>query len=214
MIISGANARRAPFNSRGEDRIRKTTTPTSSRRTGRRCGGCWVTFVTTPRRRGRAINDLYGEELRLFENLFLPSVKLARKERIGSRLRRRYEAPQTPFQRVASSPAADPERLTELRHLRETLDPFELSQVIQSKLERIFQLSPNKVQSNGQPATSKPERNRVRGRKDHSDARARAKTARGEKGKNKRTTKPKKGPKPRRRVTFLHCKTIRQKLHS
>jgi hypothetical protein len=44
-----------------------------------------------------AINDLYGKELRLFENLFLPSVKLAKKERIGSRLRRRYEAPQTPF---------------------------------------------------------------------------------------------------------------------
>jgi len=40
-----------------------------------------------------AINDLYRHELRLFQNLFLPSVKLVRKERIGSRLRRRYDAP-------------------------------------------------------------------------------------------------------------------------
>ena len=161
-----------------------------------------------------ALNDLYRKELKLFENLFLPSVKLAKKERIGSRLRRRYEAPQTPFQRVASSPAANPDRVAELQRLRETLDPFELSRVIQSKLERIFQLSPNTLKSNGQLAPSKPERNRVRGRKDHSDARDRAKTARGEKDKNPKTAQRRKEAKPTPRVTFLHCKTIRQKLHS
>jgi hypothetical protein len=44
------------------------------------------------------MHDLYEQELRLFQNLFLPSVKLAGKERIGSRWRRRYEAPRTPFQ--------------------------------------------------------------------------------------------------------------------
>ena len=74
-----------------------------------------------------AMNDLYEQELRWFQNLFLPSVKLARKERVGSRLRRRYEAPQTPFQRVAASLSADPERLAQLQRLRGTLDPFELS---------------------------------------------------------------------------------------
>ena len=71
-----------------------------------------------------ALDDLYRGELRLFQNLFLPSVKLARKERIGSRLRRHYEAPQTPFQRVVASSVADPERLAELQRRRETLDPF------------------------------------------------------------------------------------------
>jgi Integrase core domain len=161
-----------------------------------------------------AINDLYRKELRLFQNLFLPSVKLVKKERIGSRLRRRYEAPQTPFQRVAASPGADPEWVAELRRLRQTLDPFELSRVIQIKLERIFQLSPNAVKRNHDPSTPIPQRGRVSERKDHSDARARAKIARGEKDKNKETTKTKREPKPRRRVTFLHCKTIRQKLHS
>ena len=88
-----------------------------------------------------AIDDLYRNELRLFQNLFLPSVKLERKERVGSRLRRHYEAPQTPFQRVAASPVADPERVAELRRRRETFDPFELSATIQAKLERIFSLS-------------------------------------------------------------------------
>lgn len=88
-----------------------------------------------------AINDLYRNELRLFQNVFLPSVKLEKKERIGSRLRRHYQAPQTPFQRVATSPVADPERVAELRRQREALDPFRLSATIQAKLEGIFRLS-------------------------------------------------------------------------
>ncbi len=88
-----------------------------------------------------AINDLYRHELRLFQNLFLPSVKLERKVRMGSRLRRRYEAPLTPFQRVCASPAVHPERVAEFERLRDTLDPFALSHTIQAKLERIFQLS-------------------------------------------------------------------------
>src|SRR5207245_10758391 len=54
-----------------------------------------------------AINDLYRHELGRLQNLFLPSVKLANKERVGSRLRRRYEAPQTPLQRLEASGAAD-----------------------------------------------------------------------------------------------------------
>jgi hypothetical protein len=88
-----------------------------------------------------AINDLYRNELRRFENLFLPSVKLAKKERVGSRLRCHYEAPQTPFQRVDASPTADPERVAELRGRRQTLDPFQLSATTQAKLEGIFRLS-------------------------------------------------------------------------
>lgn len=71
-----------------------------------------------------AINELYRHDLGLFQNLFMPSVKIEKKERIGSRLRRHYEAPQTPFQRVLASPVADPERVAELRRQRETLNPF------------------------------------------------------------------------------------------
>ena len=89
-----------------------------------------------------AINDLYANELRLFRNLFLPSVKLVRKVRIGSRTRRIYGVPQTPFERVCASPASDPERIGELKRQQQQLDPFQLSRTIQAKLEHIFQLSP------------------------------------------------------------------------
>lgn len=88
-----------------------------------------------------AINDLYAHELRLFQNLFLPSVKLVRKARIGSRLKRVYAAPQTPFQRVCASPQASPVQVAQLQQLRDTLDPFQLSQIINTKLDRIFHLA-------------------------------------------------------------------------
>lgn len=96
-----------------------------------------------------ALNDLYQNELRLLQNLFLPSVKLQRKVRVGSRLRRRYQAPQTPFQRLAACPLAflHPDRLAELQRLVHTLDPFALSQTIQTKLESIFQLSAEAVRN-------------------------------------------------------------------
>ncbi|HEY6292530.1 MAG TPA: hypothetical protein VI455_13360 [Terriglobia bacterium] len=86
-----------------------------------------------------ALNDRHRHERRRFQNLFLPSVKLAQKERVGSR--RRYQAPQTPLQRLAASGAADPARLAELQGLREGLDPLELSAPIEAKLKGIFALS-------------------------------------------------------------------------
>ena len=94
-----------------------------------------------------AMNELYRKELRLFQNLFLPSVKLEKKERIGSRLRRHYQAPCTPWQRVVNSAVADPERVAELRCQRQRLDPFQLSSAVQAKLEGIFRLSHETVGS-------------------------------------------------------------------
>jgi hypothetical protein len=86
-----------------------------------------------------AIQDLYRQELRLFQNLFLPSLKLLRKVRIGSRLKRLYTPPQTPFERLRSCPQADPQKLARLNALLVSLDPFVLSQTIQKKLEAIYQ---------------------------------------------------------------------------
>ncbi len=88
-----------------------------------------------------AMNDLYGHELRLFQNLFLPSVKLVRKQRVASRLRRVYDRPQTPLERVLASPEADPVKVAQLMALRERLDPFALSQAIDQKLARLYALA-------------------------------------------------------------------------
>jgi hypothetical protein len=88
-----------------------------------------------------AINDLYRQELRLWLNLYLPSVKLVKKVRVGSKVRRVYDAAQTPLQRVLASGAANAPRVAELKKLRLSLDPFQLGRRIDEKLQRIYQLA-------------------------------------------------------------------------
>lgn len=87
-----------------------------------------------------ALNALYAD-LRLFQNLFQPSMKLIRKVRVGSRLLRRYDAPQTPFERVRACPEADPQKVAALAQVRKTTDPFVLSQRIDRHLERLWALA-------------------------------------------------------------------------
>jgi len=88
-----------------------------------------------------ALNDLYQHELRLFQNLFLPSVKLVRKERVGARVRRRYDAPRTPLDRVRACPEAAAAAVARFLALRDRLDPFALSAAIDRKLARLEDLA-------------------------------------------------------------------------
>ena len=97
---------------------------------------------------GEAMNDLYRNELGLWMNLFQPSVKLLRKIRVGSRLRRQYGPAETPLDRVLASPGMDPERAAALEALRHRLDPFELARIIDRKLDRIFALANRRLSPN------------------------------------------------------------------
>ena len=92
-----------------------------------------------------AMNDLYRNELRLWMNLFQPSVKLLRKIRVGSKLRRKYSPAQTPLDRALASEVMDPQQAAELRALRQRLDPFELARTIDRKLERIYALADRRL---------------------------------------------------------------------
>ena len=88
-----------------------------------------------------AINDLYRGELRLWLNLFLPSVKLLKKVRVGSKVRRIYDVPKTPFERVRACAQADPQKVARFEEWRKTLDPFQLGKSIERKLDRIYRLA-------------------------------------------------------------------------
>jgi hypothetical protein len=93
-----------------------------------------------------AINDLYCNELRLMMNLFQPTVKLAGKERVGSRLRRRYTPAQTPLDRLLTCVGEDLlPKAQKLRALRDALDPFGLSKIIEQKLQRIYRLANSRM---------------------------------------------------------------------
>ena len=101
-----------------------------------------------------AINALYANELRPLQNLFLPSVKLVRKDRVGSRVRRRYDAPRTPLERVLAGAAGDRAKVSALIALRDRLDPFALAETIDRQLEAIFALANHRQSPPRPPAES------------------------------------------------------------
>lgn len=92
-----------------------------------------------------AMNELYRKELRLWQNLYQPSVKLKKKVRNGSRIIRKYDQAKTPFQRVLTCQQADPKKVAELNKLFTTVDPFELSRQIEQKLQRLYRMASQRV---------------------------------------------------------------------
>ena len=59
-----------------------------------------------------------ANELRLMMNLYQPSVKLLRKTRVGARLRRHYDTPHTPLDRLIAAGAGDLAKVRALQQLR------------------------------------------------------------------------------------------------
>lgn len=90
-----------------------------------------------------AMNDLYRNELKLLQNLFLPSQKLLRKIRKGSRYIRIYDTPQTPLQRLSASKSKNivKWKLKRFNQLFVSLNPFVLSTVIDHKIKAIYKLA-------------------------------------------------------------------------
>jgi hypothetical protein len=88
-----------------------------------------------------ALNDLYRNELRLLHNLFLPSVKLSQKIRVGARLKRVYDPAKTPLDRLLASGQGNRDELERYLKLREGLDPIKLSRTVDKKLEVIWELA-------------------------------------------------------------------------
>ncbi len=87
-----------------------------------------------------AMNALYRNELRLFLNYFQPSVKLIERHRIGSRIRRKYDAPKTPFERLIELGALTSAQIAAMQAERDRLDPFALSASIESKVAAILRI--------------------------------------------------------------------------
>ena len=84
------------------------------------------------------LNEIYRELWCPFLNFFMPTFKLIRKERIGSRIRKQHEKPKTPYQRVLECPEVSEEQKARLRAQYEALDPFELKTRIEEKLQFFF----------------------------------------------------------------------------
>jgi len=83
------------------------------------------------------MNDLYHNELRLYKNFFQPVMKLASKERIGGKVKRKYDVPETPYQRLMESGQISEEVKEELKGIYLSLNPAQLKRNIDAKLDKL-----------------------------------------------------------------------------
>jgi hypothetical protein len=77
-------------------------------------------------------------------------VKLVKKVRVGSKVRRVYDGPKTPFERVVASKQGDAAQLSILKEFQRSLDPFQLAKTIDRKLERIYRLANRRLSPQAQ----------------------------------------------------------------
>ena len=87
-----------------------------------------------------ALSRLYAAS-RLFVNFFQPSFKLKEKTRLGSRVIKRYHAPETPSARLLASSAISEQVKSQLRGIAETLDPLQLLDEIRRMQSHLALLS-------------------------------------------------------------------------
>lgn len=86
------------------------------------------------------INQLYAY-LRLYTNYFQPVMKLIEKTRIGSRIKKRYDKPKTPYQRVLESPCVvEDQRKDALIAQYAKLNPAELKRQITKLQGKLWKL--------------------------------------------------------------------------
>lgn len=100
----------------------------------------------------RQLTELY-RAVRLYVNFFQPSMKLVNKQRTGSKLQRKYDAAQTPFQRLSGASilsAARQQHLTEVFH---ALDPVRLLQQVEALQDALWQ---HAVQAASAPGLARP----------------------------------------------------------
>jgi hypothetical protein len=86
------------------------------------------------------LNGLY-RHLRLYVNFFQPVRKLIKKERIGSKVTKRYDQAKTPYRRVLASPDMEDEIKMKLKNQYAMLNPAELKRKINKFQNRLLRLN-------------------------------------------------------------------------
>jgi len=82
------------------------------------------------------MNEIYKDYWGPLMNFFIPSMKLIRKTRIGARIKKEYDLPKTPYQRLQESAELSIEAKEKLRLRYESMNPFALSEGLDKRLER------------------------------------------------------------------------------
>jgi hypothetical protein len=85
------------------------------------------------------MNEIYKEIWNPLQNFFIPSTKLLRKTRVGSRIKKQFEKAKTPYQRIMDSDSVTQEQKEKLKAIKESLNPFNLNKALDLEIRSFFQ---------------------------------------------------------------------------
>lgn len=102
------------------------------------------------------LNEIYAV-LRLYKNFCLPTIKLKSKTRVNGRIKRVYDDPQTPYERVMGSRQIERKTKRQLREIYQTLNPAELHRRLTDLREQLEVISSGKAEVLRKPAHRGPD---------------------------------------------------------
>ena len=85
------------------------------------------------------MNEIYRDYWNPLQNYFLPTFKLVSKTRVGARIVKKFDRPQTPYDRLLKSEHLSEERKEKLRKTKSGLNPFQLKTEMEAKLKIFFE---------------------------------------------------------------------------
>jgi hypothetical protein len=88
----------------------------------------------------KMVDELYEEAWLPLRNYFTPVMKLVEKQRIGSKVQKKYDKSLSPCDRLLACEKVSEESKSELRKKRTALDSLTLSEDIEQRLKAIFEI--------------------------------------------------------------------------
>jgi hypothetical protein len=85
------------------------------------------------------MNEIYVDYWLPLHNFFIPTFKIQEKVRIGSKIKKLYGKPKTPYERLMSSKNLSERRKEQLSKRFEQYNPFDLSEGLQKKIHLFTQ---------------------------------------------------------------------------
>lgn len=86
------------------------------------------------------MNEIYRDYWNPLMNFFIPSIKLVGKTRVGAKMKKKYDKPQTPYKRLMDSINLTDHQKVQLEHRYEELNPFELKAGLERKMKEFYEL--------------------------------------------------------------------------
>jgi hypothetical protein len=92
------------------------------------------------------LNEIYVH-LRRYTNFFQPTMKLIEKTRTGSKIKKVYDQPKTPYQRLMDCPQITEESKAKLKSEFESINPAALKRELNALVDELFKVNINKNKS-------------------------------------------------------------------